>query len=630
MGHARRAAVDVQLHVQIDPTEVRAHLERLLASHAFSSSPRRAQLLRYLVGRALAGKGEQINEYAIGVDAFGKPPSFDPRLDSIVRTELSRLRQKLKEYYAEDGLRERIQIELPPRSYAPKFRLREQMREAAPQPGVQHHPRWWLRAGAIAAADGIAALAISAVAIWALRSTGAHPMNSVAVLPFVNLSPDHRDDYLADGITEELTNDLAQSAGLRVVARTSAWLFKGRAADIREIGRKLNVADALEGSFEREGDRVRITAQLNRTSDGYHVWSRSYQGQDRDMMAIEHQIAQSITGALGGRVVRTTAVVTADSTQDPAAHDLYLRAYELGLHHPGSYRQSLALFDQAIHADRSYVNAYIGIARVHIQLVHLTQEAPQQGFAAAKAVLEKALALDPACGEARGLLADLIAIDEWNWPLAEQEFRRALEQGAQSTTHSLYGSLLATRGRFREAQAELRTAQDLDPLAMGPRFNQVQAFYMQRDYAEAVRIVRGMLEMNPDQWDARFTLAGLDIYQHNCEDAGRQYEWCARKFSAPVTKIGLALASACAGKREQALSYLDQAKRPDPTGYTSPFQLAIGYSAIGDKEAAISLLEKSADIKEMQVLVIKYDPVFDGIRGDARFIALEKRVGLLN
>jgi TolB-like protein/Tfp pilus assembly protein PilF len=589
-------------------------LERILRSSGFQNSARRAQLLRYLVERTLAGEGDAISEYGIGVDVFGKPPSFDPRLESIVRTEFSRLRQKLADYYAAGGRADPVVIAFPPRTYVPAFTI-----AAGPPPAA---PRRFYRSGAVAAA----AVLIACAGAWLLRPAPARPA-ALVVLPFANLSPDRADDYLADGITEELTNQLAQSKDLSVVARTSASLFKGKAVDIREVGRKLGVGAALEGSIAPENGRIRITAQLNRTSDGYHLWSRAYETSSGDLLTAERDIARSVVSAATG--IPPVDTGTNDGTRDPEAHDLYLRAYHLALGAPPDYPGSLALFRQALARDPAYVNAYVGIARVEIALVHMTAEPPDEAIPRARAALETALHHDPSSGEARGVLANVIAIYDWDWPRAEREFRRAIADGAQSTTRSLYGSLLATRGRFREAQAQLRLAEDADPLGMGPRFNQFLAFYLEHDYAAATRVLRGMLDLRPDQFDARFMLGTLAFAEHDCAGARREYEWAAQHLAAPVTQVGLALAAACSGDRAEALARIRQAEQPSPAGYTSPYQLAICYAAVGDRDTALSMLERSATRKEMQLLYLKYDPVFDGIRSDPRFLTLERRVGLL-
>ena len=292
--------------------EIRATLERLLGTPHFSAASRRGQLLRYLVEHTLKGDADKINEYALGLEVFQRPESFDPRIESVVRTEFSRLRQRLKEYYAEDACRDAIVIDFPPRSYVANFTFRDasKLREPtafpetarAPQlvpPSARQARRTWL-IGAIAV-PSIAAIAIAGIMLWnyhASLAAAKQPIHAIVVLPFEDYSPNHQDEYFADGITEELTNDLAQWRDLRVVARTSAFAFKGKGEDVREIGRQLNVDAVLEGSFTRDGDQMRVTAQLNRATDGYHLWSHSYETRSNDMLAMQDEVATSITDAI--------------------------------------------------------------------------------------------------------------------------------------------------------------------------------------------------------------------------------------------------------------------------------------------------------------------------------------------
>ena len=370
-------------------SQVRGYVEQILASPAFSGSARRAQLLRYLVERGLAGEADRVNEYAIGIDVFGKPESFDPRSESTVRAEFSRLRQKIKEYYATDGGADAIRIDFLPRSYVPAFTF--PATESPQSAGARRFPLRWLLAAT-------AALAVVCGSIAGFRFFNDHapPIRSIVVLPFVNLSPRPDDAYLADGLTEELTNDLAQSKDLRVVARTSASLFKGKAVDIREVGSRLNVDTAIEGSVERQGDRVRITAQMNRTSDGYHVWSHSYDASANDILAVQQDISQSIGAAVAGSGHKAGDTSLADSTRNPEAHDLYLRAsYERASQTPEGTRQALVLLEQATAKDPNYVNAWVAIASAHWHLAHLTVASVAQEIPLVRAASEKALELDP-------------------------------------------------------------------------------------------------------------------------------------------------------------------------------------------------------------------------------------------
>ncbi len=605
--------------------EIRAGLERILASSGFASSPRRTRLLRYLVERAISGQGEQTTEYGMGLDVFDRPPSFDPRLDSIVRTETSRLRQKLKEYYSSQGQTETVLIEIPQRSYAPSIGFRP----PAPAPAVPAPLKIAGRGKLRLLLGSLTVLVLMTVSVVALTwsRSPATPITSLVVLPFRNFSPNADAEYLADGVTEELTNQLAQQRDLRVVARTSAFAFKGKGVDIREIGRKLNVGAALEGSIAREGDLVRITAQLIRTADGYHLWSQTYQVPFREVMATQDRVTLDVEAAVLKRSVAVPAATV--STGSPEAHDLYLQAsYQLSRQTPDSLSRSLKLYQAAVARDPAYVNAYRGIARAEIGLIHITAAAPQAAFERAREALESALKVNPNDAESLGQLADIDYVYDWDWPRAQREFRLAIERGAQATTHSYYGWCLATRGDFAEAHRHFRIAQDLDPLGAGPRINQVMAFILEHRFSDARRLLQRLLESNTTILDAHFLLGLVATYERDCSQSTANFEWAARHFSAPVSDFGLALASVCRGENEQARQLLAKAAAGGGSAFTSPYQLAMGYSYVHEREAALDYLEKSAAAREGQIFYIERDPAFDEIRSDPRFIALEKRIGV--
>jgi TolB-like protein len=611
--------------------QIRAQIDRVAASAGFSNSQRKTQLLRYLVEAALAGRGAEVNEYAIGLDVFERPASFDPRIDSTVRAEVSRFRAKLKEYYAGPGSQDAVWIDLGSRGYAATFIFRdpEEPTAAAPEPAaseVQARPRKRLRLIALLAAAAVVALATFVIV---LRSRGVsdRPVRSMVVLPFVNLSSDSRNEYLADGLTEELTNELAQWQDLRVVARTSAFQFKGKGIDVREVGRLLDVDAVLEGSIDRQGDRLRVTAQLNRASNGYHIWSREFEAHSGDTMALQDEIARAIATAI--RAKGQSLPELSSATANAEAHDLYLQGmYQYSFQTADSCRKAIGLLQSALAKDPMYGSAYIGIARAHISLVHLTAEAPEEGQRNAKAALEKTIDLDPHNAEAHGQIAQLIYVWDWNWPLAEQQFQSAIRDGAQSTTRSYYGWALATRGRFEEAHREFRIAQDLDPLGMGPRTNEVMAYLLERNYGKAEQLLHGILDRRPNALDAHLLLGLIGAMRHDCQATADNFGWSAHAVHGPVTTFGLAMISACRQEPAMAQKYLQEAASGAGSGFVSPYQLAIGYAYLGDRERALSFLEKSAAAKEGQILYIKYDPAFDQIRSDEHFAALENKLGL--
>jgi TolB-like protein/Tfp pilus assembly protein PilF len=616
--------------------EIRAYLSRLLAAPQFSLASRRGQLLAYLIDHTLAGDADKINEYAIGLDVFHKPTSFDPRIESLVRTEFSRLRQRLKEYYAEEGQRDPIVIDFPPRSYAASFEFRNVAELPKPAAVPQLAPAASARPATNQAFWRIAVLVLLAAAIagywmWmqhASQMASQRPIHALVVLPFADFSENHQDEYIADGMTEELTNDLAQWRELRVVARTSAFAFKGKGEDIRQIGRQLNVDAVLEGSFTREGDQVRITAQLDRTSDGYDLWSHTYETRSSNLLEVQAQVANAIAAAIrqiggGGGAPPQIRV----STTNPEALDLYLQAqYQYNLRTPDSLKKADELYGQAIERDPSFARAYLGEAYTDIAETSLTTMTHAEMIPKARAAAQKALELDPELGEAYGLLADMKYVWEWDWNESEIEFRRSLEMGAGAETRGRYGWSLATRGRFSEAHEQDHLAAEQDPLSETPPFDEFFAYNFERNLEGQRQMLQRMLTIHPDFLAAHALKVVMAVEQHDCETTRREADWIAKTYpGVPVTQTVLSFAAACEGNRQEALARIKQMIATNAPFY----QVAIAYALLHDRDNAIASLNRSADAHEGQILYIRYDPFFDEIRSDPRYVAIEKRVGLL-
>jgi len=257
------------------PESVRAQLDKILASRGFAGAERPGRFLRFIVEQALVGN--QLKETLLGVEVFGRNPAYDPRLDGVVRVEAVKLRSRLKEYYEAEGAADSVRIDLPKGGYLPCFEALpshpvESIETAAPPP-----PRaWWTDWRLIVPPLALAVLLAGYLLVRRSHPRPATPdSSSIAVLPFVNLSSEKENEYFSDGLTDDLINALTKVRGLRVVARGSAFQFKGKNPDIRAVGRQLNVATVLEGSVQRSGDRLRITAQLSTVADGYHVWSET-------------------------------------------------------------------------------------------------------------------------------------------------------------------------------------------------------------------------------------------------------------------------------------------------------------------------------------------------------------------
>src|SRR5262245_38858499 len=343
------------------PEAVREELARILASAPFATAARARRFLTYVVEQTLAAQTDGIKELVLATEVFDRPASFDPRLDTIVRVEAGKVRKRLDEYYASAGSQSAIRIEIPRGSYVPRIHLRDDPSSSGTKDGGLVHRgsrRRFLPGAVIVAVIGIAFV------IWgplwdnrAPTATSPAPL-AIAVLPFDNFSPDPANEYLADGFAEDLTDALTRIGGIRVASRTSAFTFKGRHADVREIGAKLNVGYVIEGSVRRDGERLKVSAQLVRTDDGYHVWSRAFERDVRDILAVQDEVARAVVS--GVQLKLSSGQGAKPHTPTFEAFDLYLR----GVHAMQSnLDQAEMLLQRSIKADPAYARPYVALAR---------------------------------------------------------------------------------------------------------------------------------------------------------------------------------------------------------------------------------------------------------------------------
>lgn len=422
---------------QPDPDAVRGQLARILKSGPFHQSQRRQRFLQYLVDETLAGRGERLKAYAIAVEVFDRPTSFDPIVDPVVRIEAARLRDKLREYYDTEGRTDPVRIELPKGSYAPHIEVWQEVapgprpdaqgapapvppsnlerdEEQAPHDQVAPEPPvWrsalaapgWTRLGLLAGA----VLLIAVATFWGVREWGLRQslpdMPSIAVLPFENIGHDARWERFADGITDDIITDLSQFRDLAVIARNSTNVYKGKPLDIRQIGRDLNVKYLLEGSIQSMGGRIRVTAQLIEAQSGSHVWSQRYDRPADDLFAVQNDVAQEIAATLG---VYQGAVAEAERKlvrrKPPAslsAYDTYLLGVEMK--HKvtkESLIEAEGLLRKAIELDPQLARAYVALVDVQCYLIDFGL-APSVDEALSKMseAAEKAVLLDPNDGK---------------------------------------------------------------------------------------------------------------------------------------------------------------------------------------------------------------------------------------
>jgi adenylate cyclase len=487
----------------------------------------------------------------------------------------------------------------------------------------------------LTAAIGLAALAMLLVAAFSVakRQRSAPDQASVAVLPFVNMTPGNEMDYFSEGMTEELLNALTKVKGLRVPARTSSFQFKGPAADIKDVGNKLGVGAVVEGSIRREGNKLRITAQLINVADGYHMWSEAYDRQLDDVFSVQEEIAGGIVGALLPRLQsRSGLPLVKQGTNDAEAHNLYLRGrYAWNKRTPDGFKEALKYFQDAIGRDSTYALAYTGVADSYLSLFDYDLMSAAEANPKARAAATRALALDPSLPEAHNSLAHLL-LHEWDWKGSEAEFKRALElDPAQAGTYHWYALALTSVGKVDEAAAAMERAEQLDPLSPRISADLGMAYYAGRHYDKTLDQERKTLRLEPG-YATSYWIMGMAY-----EQKGKFAEATKSLDSALKLQPGnpnylaeLARSYALTGRTADARKILGDLLHPANGGIVSPFFIALVYAALGDKDQAFGWLGRSVDERSGSVRYLKVEPRLDPLRSDPRFDALLKRVGLPN
>ena len=498
------------------------------------------------------------------------------------------------------------------------------------QPGKNRRRNRWLLPAAVAV------LAIVTLAYAALRRGGsgaAHSkINSVAVLPLKNLSGDPTQEYLADGMTEELIGRLAGIHDLRVVSRTSVTRFKDTRLSVPEIARTLNVDAIVEGSVIREGSRIRVHAQLIRAATDEHFWSETYDRDLRDVLGLQSEVADSIALKVKATVTGEERTrLTAARPVSPEVYESYLKGlyvYRNKTSSRAGVEESIGYFQNAIAADPTYAPAYVSLARAYALLSTVTIGGSPAERMKAMTTVRKALELDPNLAEGHVVLAGLQTA-QWHWTEAEAEYRRGLELNPSDA--SAYGGLadwLLSQGRVAEAVAWGQKARELDPSpSQGAELGWI--LFNARRYDEAVRECRSALAIEPDNayllWRLGFALS----FKHQSEEAIAVLERAvAVSDRAPGNLAVLAVVYSQAGRREDALRVLAELKNRQRTGYVPAGAFVLTYSGLGDREQTISWLEQAYKEHSLILLFLRVHPIFDFLRDDPRFKDLLRGVGL--
>jgi TolB-like protein/DNA-binding winged helix-turn-helix (wHTH) protein/Tfp pilus assembly protein PilF len=456
-------------------------------------------------------------------------------------------------------------------------------------------------------------------------------IRSIAVLPLENLSHDPEQEYFADGMTEALTTELAQISALKVISHTSVAQYKGTKKSLPQIAQELGVDAVVEGAVQRSENKVGITVQLIHAPSDRHLWAKSYERGLRDVLTLQREVAHAITDEIKAKLTPSENVHLASTrTIDSQAYDDYLKGrFSL---EKGNPRKSIEYFQAAIQKHPNYALAYAGLANSYITLGHPWggDVSPKEVLPQAKAAAAKALEMDDSLGEAHLALARVIQLYDWDWPAVEKEYRRALELNSNDVmAHHWYGEYLQEMGRNEEAFAEMRQANDLDPLSSGGASELGDIFYTGRQYDQAIRAFRKALEMEPDYVDAHVGLGWVYDEKKMYGEAIAELEKAANlsnRHDLIVASLGKVLAES--GRKQEARKLLDELEERSKHRYVSPCLIALVQIGLGERDRAIASLEQGYTDRDQWMLYLKVDPHLDNVRSDPRFQVLIRRVGL--
>ncbi len=454
------------------------------------------------------------------------------------------------------------------------------------------------------------------------------PLHAVAVLPFRNLAQTTAQDYLADGMTDQIITDLARSTSLRVISRRSAMQYKGVQKPIQEIAQALNVDAMIEGSYLRADKQVHITAQLLDARNDRHLWAQSYDESDRDLLAVQDQVASDIA--------QQTAIVLGSGftrakvrTVNPQARDAYLRGrYLWNARTPAAITNSIRYYTGAIRDDPNYADAYAALAEAYVLLGVYGAPNPADDLWKAQYAAERALDLDSSLGEAHTALGAVKIERDWDWAGGEKEYRKALELApADATTHHWYSLHLSRMGKTQEAEAEIQRAIALDPLSLMINTDAAITAYWARNPREALARADNVLMLSANFAEAHLAKGKILEQLHEYPQAIVEYQEAQRLFGGGhFIDVLMAHAMALGGQKEDALKMV---KELEAKSYASGVELAVAYCALGQRDDAMMWLNRAYEKHEKGLSLIGIDPLFDGCHDDARFKALLTKLNLV-
>jgi TolB-like protein/Flp pilus assembly protein TadD len=571
---------------------VRQQLSRILASKTFSQVERLKLFVSFIVSETISGRGGDLKEYVVGVQVFGKEPSFDPRTDPIVRVQARRLRTRLARYYRDEGNNDELIIDLPKGGYAPVFRAREETASAKR----------------------------SLTATLASR-------NTVAVMPLADDSPGSTLDYFCRGLRDEIVHALTSIKALRVLAARA-----DEASDDPLEGDPSSAALVITGGVRSARERLRVTIHLVDGASGFYLWSESTDVELADPLAGQEAIARLVADKVAPEVDADGAPGARRQSDNLAARNWYLQGrYHLNQRTEEGLHKAVEFFEKAIVEDTQFSLAHSGLADAYGLLAHYGVLGPADVWAKAASGAAAAVMLDGHSAEAHTSLAHVRATQDWDFSGAESLFQKAIQLNPRYSTgrHWYAMSCLVPMGRLDEALEQMLIAQSLDPVSSIIARDVAVTQYYRRDFDAALEQCDHTVALNPHFAPAYLTLG---LIQEQRKEFDESAAACRRAVDLAPNSLrmqsALARTLALSGKPERAVEALRTLEQLATQRYVSPVEFMTMAFAAGDREAGYRWLAKACDERCFEMLALKVDPRFEAIGDDRRFSAAAARVGL--
>ncbi len=569
-----------------DELKVGKQLNRILASKAFRQADRLKRFLTFVVEETIAGRGERLKEFVVGVEVFGKPESFDPRNDPIVRVQARRLRAQLARYYREEAPDSDLSIDLPKGGYAPVFKL------------LKNAP---------------VGRAVSPALI---------SRNTAMVAPFADQSEQRDQAYFCEGLTQEIIHTLAGTAETRVA------VWSEGAPDGTP-----SAAVVVTGSVRKAGGHARITTSLIDTATGCYIWSRAIDRPLTDIFAVQEEVAQLVAGEIkrelhGGihsRVIRHPA-------ENLAAYNLYVQGrYHLNQRTEEGLRKAVEFFEKALVENAQYAQAYSGLADAYCLLGHYGVLAPAEVWTKAASNAAWAVRQDENSAEAHTSLAHVKSTQDWDWPEAEREFQRAIALDPRYSTarHWYAMSCLAPLTRLDQAREELMLAQALDPISSIIGRDLARICYYKQDYDAALEQCDHTIELNPHFSPAYWILGLVQEQRAEFDESAAAFQRALQLSpGSPLLQAALSRTFALSGKHTEARRILRDLQELAARRYVSPFELAAIHLALGQRDEGFEWLSRAFQDRCFELICLRVDPRWESLWGDPQFRALFDQLGL--